>query len=103
MSQPVHNILSLYQARAKKHPQIAGYRLQIFNGRKDDCLSQRGKFLRAHPQKQAYLLYEVPEYKTQVGNFRSRLEAEAFLNQIIDAFPGSFIISTKIDQPPLEQ
>lgn len=51
---------------------------------------------------QAYLLYEVPEYKTQIGNFRSRLEAERFLQQIIQLFPGSFVVATQIEFPKLE-
>lgn len=51
---------------------------------------------------QAYLLYEVPEYKTQIGNFRSRLEAERFLQQLIQLFPGSFVVATQIEFPKLE-
>ena len=102
MSESVHNLLYLYKAKAKKYPHIAGFRIQIFNGRKNDCLERRGLFLRDYPQMQAYLLYEVPEYKTQVGNFRSRLEAEAFLQSIIEAFPGSFVVATQIDYPKID-
>jgi len=101
MTETVRNLLYLYKAKAKKYPQIAGYRIQIFNGRKDDCLAQRGTFLRQFPEVPAYLLYEVPEYKTQIGNFRSRIEAEKFLQEIISIFPGSFIIATQIDYPKL--
>jgi hypothetical protein len=102
MPENLRNLIYLYKEKAKKYPQIAGYRIQIFNGRKSDCLSQRGAFLRQFPEMQAYLLYEVPEYKTQVGNFRSRLEAERFLQQIIEAFPGSFVIATQIEYPKVE-
>lgn len=101
MTETVRNLLYLYKAKAKKYPQIAGYRIQIFNGRKDDCLAQRGTFLRQFPEVPAYLLYEVPEYKTQIGNFRSRMEAEKFLQEIISIFPGSFIIATQIEYPKL--
>lgn len=101
MSESMRNMLYLYKAKAKKYPQIAGYRIQIFNGRKDDCLSKRADFLRQFPEKQAYLLYEVPEYKTQVGNFRNRLEAEGFLQSIIAEFPGSFVIATQIEKPKI--
>ena len=34
MPESVHNLLYLYKAKAKKYPQIAGFRIQIFNGRK---------------------------------------------------------------------
>lgn len=99
MPESLRNVLHLYQAKAKKYPQISGYRIQIFNGRKDDCLDKRSKFLRTYPDMPAYLLYEVPEYKTQIGNFRNRLEAEAFLQKIIGDFPGSFVLATKIEKP----
>ncbi len=101
MSESLRNVIYLYKAKSKKYPQIAGYRIQIFNGRKDDCLNQRSNFLREFPEMQAYLLYEVPEYKTQIGNFRNRMEAEAFLQKITDDFPGSFVIATKIEKPKL--
>lgn len=99
MASSVRHLLELYQENAKKYPEIEGYRIQIFNGRKDDCLESRGKFLRQFPEVPAYLLYEVPEYRTQVGDFRSRLEAEAFLRKILNDFPGSFVLKTKIQYP----
>ncbi|MCR9154967.1 MAG: hypothetical protein NXI09_12735 [Bacteroidetes bacterium] len=101
MSESLRNVLYLYKAKSKKYPQIAGYRIQIFNGRRDDCLSKRSNFLRQFPNMKAYLLYEVPEYKTQVGNFRNRLEAEGFLQKIRSDFPGSFVISCQIDRPQI--
>ncbi len=101
MSESLHNLVYLYKAKSKKYPQIAGYRIQIFNGRKNDCLSQRASFLKQYPDMEAYLLYEVPEYKTQIGNFRNRLEAEGFLQQIIADFPGSFVLATSIEKPKI--
>ena len=101
MSESMQNMLYLYKAKAKKYPQISGYRIQIFNGRKNDCLSKRADFLRQYPEMVAYLLYEVPEYKTQIGNFRSRLEAEGFLQSILADFPGSFVIATQIEKPKI--
>ncbi len=95
----VSRMLDIYQEKARKQPQIEGYRIQIFNGRKDDCLESRGNFLKVYPEMPAYLLYEVPEYRTQIGDFRTRLEAEAFLRKIIADFPGSFVLKTKISYP----
>lgn len=99
MAANVSRMLDIYKERSKNYPQIDGYRIQIFNGRKDDCLESRGNFLKVHPDIPAYLLYEVPEYRTQIGDFRTRLEAEAFLRKIIAEFPGSFVLKTKIAYP----
>lgn len=99
MASNVRSMIETYQLKAEKKSEIDGYRIQIFNGRKDDCLLSRGNFLRQFPEIPAYLLYEVPEYRTQVGDYRTRLEAEAFLRQIIQDFPGSFVLKTKIQYP----
>lgn len=99
MASKVRKMIELYQYKAYKLSEIDGYRIQIFNGRKNDCLDSRGNFLRKYPETPAYLLYEVPEYKTQIGDYRNRLEAEAVLREIISEFPGSFVLKTKIQYP----
>jgi len=102
MSPAVRNTIHLMKKKGGKFKELKGFRVQIFNGKKSECLAQRGQFLRVHSNMSAYLLYEVPEYRTQVGDFRTRLEAEAFLRKIIDKFPGSFVVETNIKYPKLE-
>jgi len=94
--------LRLYQEFSKKFPYINGYRIQVFNGKKDDCLAKRGEFLKLYPDIPVYLLYEVPEYRIQVGDYRQRLEAEGFLQQLKEVFPGSFVVKTSISYPKLK-
>lgn len=102
MSPAVQNTLDLMKKKGDKFKELKGFRVQIFNGKKSDCLKQRGQFLRVYSDMSAYLLYEVPEYRTQIGDFRTRLEAEAFLRKIIDNFPGSFVVETNIKYPKLD-
>jgi hypothetical protein len=85
--------------KGEKFKELKGFRVQIFNGNKSDCLKQRGEFLRVYGDIPAYLLYEAPEYRTQIGDFRTRLEAEAFLIKIINDFAGSFVVPTNIRYP----
>lgn len=101
MSPAVQNTLFLMQRKGEKFKELKGFRVQIFNGNKSDCLKQRGQFLKIYHDVPAYLLYEVPEYRTQIGDFRTRLEAEAFLRKIINEFPGSFVVETNIKYPKL--
>ena len=102
MSPSVQNALNLMKLKGEKFKELKGFRVQIYNGKKSDCLEQRGKFLRVYADVSAYLLYEVPEYRTQIGDFRTRLEAEAFLRKIIEDFPGSFVVETNIKYPKLD-
>lgn len=101
MSTAVKRTLYLMTQKGDKFNEIKGFRVQIFNGKKSACLEKRGQFLKAFPDVPAYLLYEVPEYRTQIGDFRTRLEAEAFLREIIDEFQGSFVVQTNIKYPKL--
>ncbi|MGB0175530.1 MAG: SPOR domain-containing protein [Owenweeksia sp.] len=78
-----------------------GYRVQIYNGRKDACMSKRSQFISVFPTVAAYTLYEAPEYRIQVGDFRTRLEAEKFLKTVLSEFSGSFVVNTRIKLPDL--
>ena len=80
-----------------------GYRIQIYNGRKTECMSIRARFISTFPGTAIYWLYEAPEYKVQVGDFRTRLEAEKFLEEVFTEFSGSFVLETKIKFPELFQ
>lgn len=102
MSPAIRNTLYLMQRKGEKFNEMKGFRVQIFNGNKSACLKQRGRFLNVYRNTPAYLLYEVPEYRTQIGDFRTRLEAEAFLRKIIDNFAGSFVVETNIKFPQLD-
>jgi hypothetical protein len=99
MEPSTRNTLNLMKQKGEKFKELKGFRVQIFNGNKSDCLKQRGEFLRVYGDIPAYLLYEAPEYRTQIGDFRTRLEAEAFLIKIINDFAGSFVVPTNIRYP----
>lgn len=101
MDSSISSNLRLYKDFSQKFPYMEGYRIQVFNGKKNDCLAQRGEFLKRYPDMPVYLLYEVPEYKIQVGDFRERLNAESFLQKIQANFPGSFVVKTSISYPKL--
>jgi len=79
-----------------------GFRVQIYNGKKAECMNMRSRFISTFPETAIYWLYEAPEYKVQAGDFRTRLEAEKFLSQVIEEFSGSFVVETKIKFPELK-
>lgn len=91
-----------YIAQSKEHKKIKGFRVQVYNGSKKDCLEQKSAFRIQYPEVGVYNIYEAPEYRIQAGNYRTRLEAEKALRIIRDYFPGSFIVGTEIEWPELE-
>jgi len=83
-----------------------GYRIQIFsdsgNNSKAKAQSAMDEFLAQHPEIKAYLTFKSPNYQVKIGDFRSRLDAIRYLNQIAAEYPNAFIISDLINFPQVE-
>ena len=82
---------------------IPGYRVQIasFSGTnsKVSAFNLRDQFVLDYPAVQAYIVFDEPNFKVKVGDFRSRLEAYAFLQQIKETYKG-YIIKDNINPEP---
>jgi hypothetical protein len=85
---------------------IDGYRIQIFfdsgNNSKTKAQSVFEGFKAKYPDVKAYLSYKSPNYKVRVGDFRTRLDAHRFLNEIIIEYPNAWIIADMINLPNVE-
>ena len=85
---------------------MPGFRVQIasFSGinSKNSAFSLRDRFMTDYPTVQAYIVYDEPNFKVKVGDFRTRLEAYAFLQEIKDVYKG-YIIRDNINPEPPEQ
>ena len=79
-----------------------GFRVLIFfDQNKSESESQKARFLSRYPDHKAYVDYLAPNYRVRVGNFRTKLEAEALKAEIIGMFPTAIVISDKIQLPQL--
>jgi hypothetical protein len=85
---------------------IEGYRIQIFfdsgNNSKTKAQSINEGFKAKYPDVRAYLSFKSPNYKVRVGDYRTRLDAQRFLNDIIDEYPNAWIIADMINLPKVE-
>lgn len=98
----VKSLHQQYVAAAKEDPTLQGFRVQIYNGSRQEALRYRSRSLQAFPQYKPHTVYESPEYRIQLGDFKTRLEAERFLKRVKERFPGSFIIRTRVNFPKLD-
>jgi hypothetical protein len=69
-----------------------GYRIQLYNGSENRAKSIRGKFRVEFPNIKTYLKYNAPEWKIQVGNYKTTLEADKALMGINMKFSGAIVI-----------
>ncbi len=80
-----------------------GYRIQIYfdsgNYSKNRAFGEKAKFIARYPDVAAYVIFQEPYYKVRVGNFRNKLEAEAFKQRIKEQWPEAYIIKDDIDLP----
>lgn len=95
-----HIYLNRYQST------LDGWRVQIFfdsgansKRRANEVLN---RFSNQFIETKAYLSFKEPYYRVRVGDFRTRLEAEGFMNTIRPEYPNAFATSDKINPPPPE-
>lgn len=103
----VDYLLDKHLSIAKYEQTIEGYRVQIFfdagNNSQLNANNSRIEFMRRYPDTEAYIIFDSPYYKVRAGDFRSRLEAQHFLNSIFDNYPNAFIVLDKIKYPKLRE
>ncbi|WP_369047974.1 SPOR domain-containing protein [Tenacibaculum sp. UWU-22] len=69
-----------------------GYRIQLYNGLEKKARSVKADFETQFPGVYTKLIYDSPEWKIQVGNYKNRLEADRALNKIKEKFYGAIVI-----------
>lgn len=82
---------------------IDGYRIVIFfDQSKSKVEQQKVMFLSKYSQKhKVYIDYNAPNYRLRVGNFRTRLDAEAFKAELLNQFPTAIVVKDLIQLPEL--
>ena len=84
-----------------------GFRVQIYtdSGNRSKLRTDRVKaeFDSKYPNVPSYISYDEPYYRLRVGDFRTRLDALRFLNEVSSTYLSSIIVVDKINFPPLEK
>ena len=71
------------------------YKIQIYSGNLAKAESTKSKFDSSVGQWRSQLVFDSPNYKVQVGNFTSQLEADRALLEIQKKFPDAFPFKPK--------
>jgi hypothetical protein len=84
----------------EKEPEMAGFRLQVYNGTdRNEANKVKTELLLLYPEQDVYLKYEQPRFKVRIGNFRNRIEVQKLYHDLKVAYEGVFIVPDKIDFP----
>lgn len=83
------------------NPKISGFRIQLFCGNRSSSYLIKQKFLDIFKEEGAYVTYETPCFKVQVGNYRTKLEAEKKITEVKKYFNTAFIVQREIIPPKI--
>jgi hypothetical protein len=68
------------------------YKIQIFTGSSELAKKTLNDFKAIQKQTDATIVFQTPNYKVWIGNFRNRMEAERNMLEIKKKYPNSLLI-----------
>jgi hypothetical protein len=102
----IDSIVKMHIAYNKQLDGIKGYRVQVFfdagNNSLDKAQMVAEEFQLLFPGDTAYISFSEPYYKVRVGDFRTRLEAEGYMQKILGDYPNAFVIKDQIRFPEID-
>tara|TARA_B100000787_G_scaffold170188_1_gene164690 strand:+ start:7320 stop:7688 length:369 start_codon:yes stop_codon:yes gene_type:complete len=69
-----------------------GFRIQLYNGFEEEAKKTRGKFKIDFPETKTYIIYSQPEWKIQVGFYKTKLEADRALLNFKRKYQSAIVI-----------
>lgn len=101
----IERMLQIKMENQKEFPEINGFRIQLFYGSGSKSQSQasevQSEFLKLYPEMGCYRVFQTPNFKVRVGDFRTKLAATRFLLDLKQDFPEAFIVEDKIKLPEI--
>jgi len=97
----IFSIEGLYDVRSTKKITYnksnvkQGYRIQLFYGSENGAIRTQNKFREIYPNTSCSLVFDSPNWKIKVGNYKTRLIADKHLQEIITEFGDAIVIEPK--------
>ena len=95
-NEKIDNLIEQKRTFNKNNKSSIVYKIQLYNGNETQAYKIKLNFNTTFPEYKTKIVYKSPEWKTQVGNFNTRLEADRILNIIKEKFTGAIVLEDKI-------
>lgn len=66
------------------------------------AVDAKAKFVQSYADVPCYVVFQEPYYKVRVGDYRTKMEAENFLKEIVAEYPNAFVVADEINFPSLD-
>ena len=90
---------SLFKQWNHRQAGFPGFRVQLFNGSRQEAQKVKSGFSSQYPDHICYLTYQSPEYKVQVGDCRNEWEAEKLRKELHASYPAAIVVRAEIQIP----
>ncbi|NQW35929.1 MAG: hypothetical protein HQ471_02880 [Flavobacteriales bacterium] len=91
----IDSILIKKKAYNAAHPTL-GYRIQLYNGNETIAYNFKSKFEKLFPTLKAHIMFDTPDWKVMVGNFRTHISADSANVAIKKQFLGAVVINAPL-------
>lgn len=99
----IDSLMAAYKNKAEKEDFIQGFRIQVVAaGNRADINKVKSQFYSVFPDIKTFVIYQTPNFKLRVGNYRTKLEAYKVWLEIEKEFPGAFITPDELKLKELQ-
>ena len=103
----LEKLVKYYNNYTSDKKKMDGYRIEIYSGSgansKQKAREKQLEFRSKFPDIPANLVWSYPNFEINVGNFRSKVEAEGALIKVQKKYPFAFVKKDLIDPPDLDK
>ena len=81
---------------------IPGYRILVLTSNdRNKVFNAKVQIYQEYPELQSYIMYQAPNYKLKLGNFKTQDEAQPYIDKLSKIYPtGVYIIHEMIEVKP---
>ena len=98
----IKNLVERHKSINESKMSTPGYRVQLYSGsQRAKANETKDEFSRLFPDVSSYVLYQQPNFRVRVGDFKTKLEAEKFQKSISSLYPSAFIVRDDVKLPEL--
>ena len=79
---------------------MPGFRVQVYYGsQRSKATETRTDVLKKFSSVPAYIIYQQPNFKLRLGDFKTRIEAMKLLDEVRHDYPQAFIVKDEVKLP----
>lgn len=96
-SASINELVEQKKAYNKELNSYSGFKIQIYYGSEKECYEIKDEFTSLFPEIPTSIIFSTPQWKLQVGEYRTRLEADKNIQAIKKEYPSAIVLSTDIE------